>query len=120
MATIHAEVQEYLRDNGRSTTSQMSDDLGYTTKQVRQACKNLESDGVINGDKSKRIPAYIINGDYVVITGSRSQLLELVKMYAPSAHSRAKKMSTKQLQKFLRNQVADDVVGGPKIWEFWI
>ncbi|GAB3676768.1 winged helix-turn-helix domain-containing protein [Halopiger thermotolerans] len=119
MTTIYQDIQDYLRSNGRSTTGEMSDALGFSTRQVRQACKDLKDDGKINGSKSKVIPAYIINGEYVVITESRNQLLQLVKDHAPSHHSRAKGMSTEQLQKLIRNQVADQVVGGPKIWEFW-
>jgi chemotaxis regulatin CheY-phosphate phosphatase CheZ len=119
MATIHKEVKAFLDDNGRSTTGEMSNELGYTTRQVRKACKDLLADDEIEGSKSKRIPAYIIDDDYVVVTESREQLLELVKQYQPGALSRAKTMSTNELQNFVRSTIADDVVGGPEIWEFW-
>jgi len=119
MATIYKEVKDFLDDNGRSTTGDMSSELGYSTRQVRKACKDLLDDDEIEGSKSKRIPAYIINGEYVVVTESRSQLLEIVKKHRSSAHSRAKAMSTDELQSFVRGDIADDVVGGPEIWEFW-
>jgi len=120
MATIYQEIYQHLSDNGRSTTGNMADELGYETRQVRQACKEMADDGKINGSKSKRIPAYIIDGEYTVITGSKSQLLAIIKEHRSSAHSRMKSKSVKQLQRFIRNNIADDVVGGPKIFEFWV
>lgn len=119
MTTIHDEIQDYLDSNGRSTTGEMSGTLGYETRQIRQACKDLREDGDIKGSKSKRIPAYIIDGDYHVVTDSRSQLLELVRRYSSGSLTRAKGMSDKELQRFVRQNVADRVVGGPEIWEFW-
>lgn len=114
------EIIEFLAGNGRETTTGIANELGYTTGTVRRHAKDLKNDGKIQGEKAKRIPAYIIDGDFVVITGDRGQLLLLVEKYRPSQHERAKKMSTQDLQEFLREQVADDVVGGPKVWEFWV
>lgn len=120
MTTIHQDIQVYLANNGRSTTGQMANALGYETRQVREASKELEADSQIQGSKSKRIPAYIINGDYVVVTERREQLLKLVKKYARQDLSKAQNMSDDALQNFVRKRIADRVVGGPKIYEFWV
>lgn len=120
MAAIHNDIIGYLADNGRSTTGEMANALSYETREIRQASKELVSDGRAKGSKSKRIPAYIINGDYVVVTEKRQQLLDIVKKYDPKSHSKAKGMSNKALQRFVRNHVADRVVGGPEIYEFWV
>jgi len=120
MATIHQDIRAYLANKGRSTTGQMANALGYDTSDIREASKELANEGQISGSKSKRIPAYIIDGDYNVITDRRHQLLELVKKYAPNSYAKAQNMSDEALQRFVRNQVADRVVGGPEIWEFWV
>ena len=115
---IKTDIANYLSANGRSTTGAMANSLGYSTGQVRKACKEMMANGRINGDKSKRIPAYIINGDYVVLPSVRSVLLEVIKKYGslpPSASS----MSVKQFRNYIKQHIADRVVGGPEIWEFW-
>lgn len=119
MATITDDILTHLSNNGRSTTGEMARELGYKTREIRSECKDLQSQGRINGEKSKTIPAYIIDDTYVVAP-SRSDRLEVVKTYAPSSHSRAKNMSDKELKRFIRNQIADRMVGGTKIWEFWM
>ncbi len=57
--------------------------------------------------------------NYEVLDDDRDYLLGLVKQYAASHLSRAKSKSTSDLQDFIRDQIADDVVGGPFRWEFW-
>lgn len=116
---VKRDIVDYLSSNGRATTTELSNQLGYSTGHVRSGAKQLLKDGKINGEKAKRIPAYIINGEFVVVTGDRDQLLEIVKTHAPSSYSRARSMTTRQLQEFIRDQIADQVVGGPWIWEFW-
>lgn len=120
MAAIHQRILDYLADNGRSTTGEMANALGYNTREVREASKELVTEGQAKGSKSKRIPAYIIDGDYVVITNRRPQLLELVKQYAPQDLSKAQSMPDEALQRFVRERIADRVVGGPKIYVFWV
>ena len=120
MSSTKKEIKTYLADNGRETTTSIANELGYSTNTVRRHAEEMMADGEIEGIKAERIPAYIINGDFVVITGNRDQLLELVRKYRSGSYERAKEMSTEELQDFLRDVVADNVVGGPKIWEFWV
>lgn len=118
MAMIQTDVRHYLDENGRSTTGTMAGDLGYNSRKIRTACKEMMEDGQIQGSKSKRIPAYIINGEYVVLPSDREILLEVIERHA-SVPSSADSMSVKQLRDYIKRHVADRVVGGPKIWEFW-
>jgi hypothetical protein len=114
------DVLNYLRSHGsRATTSDIADATGYTTQTARKKAKELMGEGKVNGSKAKRIPAVIISDDYVVITDDRNHLLKIIQDYAPHHHSRAKSMSTKALQQFIRNQLASRTVGGPYVWEFW-
>jgi len=116
------EVHDFLRSHGeRATTSEIADATGYHTQTARKRAKELLSEGRIQGSKSKRIPAVIIDDDYVVLTDDRGHLLDIVRDYGTSSlHSRAKSMSTEQIQRLIRRRLADDVVGGPKVWEFWV
>lgn len=117
---VEREIINYLSTHGRATTTDIANATGYSTGYIRQKAKELLKDGTINGTKAKRIPAYIINGRFVVMTGDRDQLLEIVKDHAPGRYSTAASMSTRELQRFIRNHIADQVVGGPWIWEFWV
>ena len=118
--SIKDEIYADLQQNGRSTTTSIAARIDYSTGWILKNAKEMKADGRIEGEKAKRIPAYIINDDYVVITSSREQLLSIVKQHAPSALSRAQQMNTKELQDFIRDHIADQVVGGPFIWEFWV
>lgn len=115
------DVLDFLRSHdARATTSEIADATGYHTQTARKRAKELREEDKIRGSKNKRIPAVIINGDYVVLTDDRDHLLKIVEEYAPSRLSRAKSMTTKQIQRLIRQHVADEIVGGPQVWEFWV
>lgn len=118
MAIIHEEIRSYLVSNGPSTTATMANSLGYDTDKVRKACKEMMSEGQIQGSKSKRIPAYIINDEYVVLPSDRQALLDVIQRHG-SVPPNADSMSVKQLRDYIKRRIADRVVGGPEIWEFW-
>jgi len=117
--TVQDDIETFLTKNGQSTVNEIANGIDYSNSYTRENAKEMKAEGRIDGAKTTRIPAVIIHGNYEVLTGDRDYLLSLVKRYAPSHHSRAKSMSTGDLQDFIRDQIADDVVGGPFRWEFW-
>ena len=122
MATLEPILKEYLRENGRSKVSEIADNIDYSTGWIRQKAKELAADDGENvvGTKGKQVPAAIIDDNYEVLSGDRDYLLGLVKKYAPHLLPRAKSMNVRELQRLIRNQIADDIVGGPKPWVFWV
>lgn len=118
MATIETDIENYLAANGRSTTSEMAGTLGYDTRKIRKASKKMMSNGRINGDKPRRIPAYIINGEYVVLPDEKSALITVISKHG-TLPSGANSMTVNQLRNYVVQHIADRVVGGPFIWEFW-
>jgi len=118
--TIKNQIENYLASNGQSTVAEIADGIGYSNGYTRQNAKEMMANERINGSKTTRIPAVIIDGNYEVLSGDRDYLLGIVKRYAPSKLSAAKSKSISDLQDFIRNQIADNVVGGPYRWEFWV
>lgn len=120
MKAVRRQIIDFLDTNGRSTPAQIANGIGYSTSYTRQEAKALRSDDKIKGEKSRYIPAVIIQGDYRVITNDRDYLLDLVRTYAPHRLDYARSLSVEDLQKFIRNEIADQEVGGQSGWEFWI
>ena len=118
--TIKPQIQNFLASNGQSTVAEIADGIDYSNGYTRQTAKEMKADGQINGSKTTRIPAVIIKGNYEVLSGDRDYLLAIVKKYAPGKLPAAKSKSVSDLQDFIRNQIADEVVGGPHRWEFWL
>jgi len=118
--TVKEDIKDFLKSNGQSTANEIADGIDYSQGYTREKAKELVSDGDIEGAKTTRVPAVIIKGNYEVLTGNRDYLLGLVKRYAHGRLSHAKSLSTEDLQEFIREKVASDVVGGPFRWEFWM
>lgn len=118
MTTAKEQIEPYLDKHGSATTSEMAKDLGYSTGHILGEAKKLMNEGKITGSKNTRIPAYIIDDDYVVATDDRENLLSIIKKYQPSLLSTARSRSTEGIQKLIKNRVAERTVGGPFIWEF--
>lgn len=118
--SVQTQIVDFLRKNGKSTVNEIADGIGYSNNYTRQNAKELKADGKIQGAKTDRIPAVIINGNYEVLTGDRDYLLSIVKRYAPSKLGKAKGLPVGKLQKLIRDEIADAVVGGPYRWKFWI
>jgi gamma-glutamyl:cysteine ligase YbdK (ATP-grasp superfamily) len=118
--SIKDDIREHLKTNGRCTANEIARGIDYSHGYTRENAKEMISENEINGAKATRVPAVIINDNYEVLTGNRDYLLELVKRHAPSRHAHAKTLDIEELQKFVREQVADSVVGGPFRWEFWL
>lgn len=116
---IEADISTYLSGNGRAKVKEIANAIDYSHGYTRENAKEMMSEGKINGAKGEQIPAVIINGEYLVITGDKSYLLDIVKRHAPSTVSRASGMSVSDLQSLIMNEIADSVVGGPRPWEFW-
>ena len=118
--TIKDEIEAYLDSNDRATVNDIASGIDYSNGYVRKKAKEMHEDGRIDGAKTDRIPAVIINGDYHVLTGNHDYLVGLVKQYGnPGQVKRAKKMDVGELQKFIRDTFADAIVGGPSRWKFW-
>lgn len=117
--SIKDDIETYLAKNGQCTVNELADGIDYSNGYTREKAKEMKESSRIDGAKTTRIPAVIIHGNYEVLTGDRDYLLTLVKRYAPSKHSRAKSKSVSDLQKLIREEIADDIVGGPHRWEFW-
>lgn len=117
--SVETDIRTYLTRHGRSTVNEIAIATGYSNGYVRETAKDMVSDGQINGTKGKRIPAVIINGNYVVVTSDRQHLLNIIQRHAPQHRARARGMSISQLQDFIRETLAQKVVGGPRPWEFW-
>lgn len=115
------DVRDYVRSQGsRVTTSDIAEATGYHTQTARKRAKELVDEGDIQGSKDKRIPAVIIDDDYVVITDDREHLLKIVGDYGTSGmRSRALSMTTEEIQRLIRRELAERTVGGPQVWEFW-
>lgn len=118
--SIKDDIRTHLDAHGRCTANEIAQGIDYSHGYTRENAKEMVSDDDINGAKATRVPAVIINDNYEVLTGNRDYLLELVKRHAPSSHAHAKTLDIEELQKFIREQVADSVVGGPFRWEFWL
>jgi DNA-binding Lrp family transcriptional regulator len=118
--TIEEKIRDDLRANGRSTVNEIASRIDYSNGYVRRNAKEMRSDGEIEGAKATRVPAVIIHGNFEVLSGNRDYLLDIVKRYAPSKHDRAKKMSVENLRELIRDEIAEQVVGGPFRWEFWV
>jgi len=116
---IKNDISTYLSGNGRAKVNEIADAIGYSHGYTRQNAKEMMSNGKINGAKGQQIPAVIVNGNYYVITGDKSYLLDIVRRHAPKKVSKASGMSVSELQSLIMNDVADSVVGGPRPWEFW-
>jgi len=116
-------VVQFLNQNSgeRYTVAEIADAVGYSRNHIRSVSKSLTENGTINGEKnqSRRVPAYIINGDYLVIV-SRSALLDIVENYRPDQLSRLQNASIDTIRRFVRNNIADGTAAGDAMWEFWV
>lgn len=118
--SVKDDIKEHIDANGRCTANEIARGIDYSHGYTRENAKEMIDDDEINGAKASRVPAVIINDNYEVLTGNRDYLLELVKRHAPSRHAHAKTLDVEELQKLIRDQIADAVVGGPSRWEFWL
>lgn len=117
---IKDEIEDFLDSNDRSTVNEIANGIDYSNGYVRRNAKEMHEDGQIDGAKTDRVPAVIINDDYHVLTGNKDYLVSLVEQYGhPGQVKRAKKMDVGDLQKFVRDTLADAIVGGPARWKFW-
>jgi len=120
MRKVKIEIIAHLNSNGRQKVNSIANGIDYSHGYVLQNAKELRSSGKIEGEKGTMIPGYIINGNYVILTSSRKQIVEAVRKNAP-AHvgTVSSKPTVKEMQKYVRNNVADAVASGPRPWEFW-
>lgn len=118
--SVQSEIESFLTNNGQSTVNEIANGIDYSNGYTREKAKEMRQEGRINGAKTTRIPAVIIKGNYEVLTGDREYLLSLVEKYEPGKLGHAKSLSVSDLQDFIRDQIADSVVGGPFRWEFWL
>lgn len=118
--TSKEDVLDFVKSAGSPvTTTEIANAIGDSTDNAREWAKELREEGEINGAKNKRIPAVIIKDNYVVLTNDREHLLSIIEDHAPSHLSRARSMSIEDIQQLIRQKIAERVVGGPEIWEFW-
>lgn len=117
---IESKIKDYLGKNGRSSVAEVAQGIGYSNGYTLQKLKELKAEGEVHGEKTKQIPALIVSGQFYVLTGDKDYLLSIVKRHAPHQMSRARGMSVTELQKLLAKEIADNVVGGPRPWEFWL
>lgn len=120
MPTAKDAILAHLTANGPSTVSEIANATGYSPGHIRNTCRQMVNDGTISGTKvPKRVPAVIINGQFHVVTGSRKQLLRIVKIHAPHLLATARGLSVSQLQSLIADKIADRTVSYPqRIWKF--
>jgi len=115
-------IKQFLRNNAnqRFTVAEIANAIGYSRSHIREEAKVLRRNGTINGRKnqSRRVPAYIINGQYRVIV-SQQALLDIVKKHAPGHYSRLQNASIDTIRKFVRDNIATGTAAGEAMWEFW-
>lgn len=118
--SIKNKILEYVKTEGRSTTSEIANGIGYSQGYVRKNAKELVRDGDLNGEKvPSSVPVANIDGEAVVIVGTRSKLLNIIERYAPSKLPEAKSMGIDELQSLIK-EIADDTYAfSNKQWEFW-
>lgn len=119
--TVKADIKRFLFQNGRSTVSEIANGTGYSPGYIRTNAKEMRVSGTINGEKVPvRLPAAIIHGNFEVMSGSKSELLNTLQRYAPHLVSRARGMKVGEIQNLIANQVADRTVSTKRErWEFW-
>lgn len=119
--TVKEQIVEFVRSNGRSRISEIANGIDYSTGYVRRNTKKLIDDGKLEGEKvPSSIPTAEINGDMVVIAGSRSDLLDIVEKYAPSRLNEAKNMQVSEIRNLIE-EIADDTSAiSDEAWEVWV
>lgn len=117
--SVETKIEVYLSANGQSTVHEIASGIGYSHGYVLRKAKEMKDNSRINGSKTKIIPAVVVKNNYYVLTGDQDYLLRIVRKHAPGKVTRARGLSIEDLQKLIRDEVADRVVGGPGRWEFW-
>lgn len=122
MTTAKEQIPVYLDQcSERKSTADIANALDYSTGHVLNTCKELRDDDVIQGKKTgEGALAIIIRGDFVVLTSYRPKLVSLVETYAKGHFEDPEEVPTEDLIRFLRDQVADEIVGPvSKPWQWW-
>lgn len=116
---VEAQIESHLQSSGRSTIHEIATAIGYSHGYVRQKAKEMRQNGRINGTKGDVIPGYIINGNTVVLTSDKQQIINALRAYAPQAVPPVQSMSISEAHKHIRNNVADATFAASRRWEFW-
>lgn len=107
-------VEQHLKNNGGwHEVRDLSNATGYDNGYVRRVAKNLANDNSNirkRKNANKRVIGYDIHGDLKVPGGNKSALVNLIRSYGSNPPSNLSGKSVSDLQKYLRNNIANGVV----------
>lgn len=112
---VDAQVLTVLKENkGLYLTAQIVEAVtdyseGYVRDHLHALADSDETD-VVRERREKEIYGILVNGNFVVLTDDKDQLLDIVKNYNPSKFGEAKAMSNDELRSFIIDEVADHEV----------
>lgn len=113
-STAKDAVEQYLRNNsGWHEVRDLSNATGYDNDYIRRVAKDLaSSNSNIQKRKNRNKPVigYEIHGELKVPGGNMKALIGLIKTYGGSTPSNLQNKSISDLQKYIRNHIADSVV----------
>jgi len=119
--TVEEDILEYLEQEGeRRSVREIADAIGASYAYTRKIAIKLKKEGKLDGGKYTPIPACVIGGRLIVLTGNKDKLLEIVQRYSPHDFDSVKNYSVKRLQKFIQGNICEDIAIVGNAWDFWI
>lgn len=103
-------IESYLKDiEGSAKAWEIADSMDLSKSYVGQRCRRMAEAGRISREEGGYIIGHDIPGrdNPTILNGNRDFLLDIVKDELPDRLSDARKMSAKELQRLIRNEIAE-------------
>ena len=106
---VDDEIESYLRSIDHSAKARgIAEAIDYHPSYVGKRCRVMAGESILNRQEGGFIIGHDIPGrdNPTILNSDRSYLLSLVKEHEPDKLSKARAMSVKDLQKFIKREIA--------------
>lgn len=103
------EIEAHLKKlEGKAKIREIAESIDYHPSYVGKRCRVMAEEGIIEREEGGFIIGHNIPGrdNPTILNGNRSFLLEIIEEHEPDSLSKARSMSVKELQKFIKKEIA--------------
>lgn len=103
------EIESYLEGiEGKAKIREIAESIDYHPSYVGKRCRMMATEDIIEREEGGFVIGHDIPGrdNPTILNSDRSFLLDIVQEHEPESLSRARSMSVKDLQKFIKKEIA--------------